>query len=113
MELPALNTVILLSSGISLTCAHRIFLRKKLYTTFAGLALTIIWGLIFTLLQYSEYNNTSFNISDSVYGSIFFMLTGFHGFHVILGFSLLAVCLLRVFLNHFFVRQHVGLECSI
>jgi len=113
LDIPLLNTVILLSSGISLTWSHRIFLNKKLIDAFNGLFITILWGLFFTYVQSWEYNSTTFTINDSVYGSIFFTLTGFHGFHVILGFSLLIVCLIRLLFKHFTAKQHVGFECSI
>lgn len=112
-DLPLLNTVILLSSGVSLTWSHRLLVVNKFKVLIFGLALTVLWGLIFTFLQYSEYNQTSFSINDSVYGSIFFLLTGFHGFHVILGTTLLIVCWARFFFNQFLATQHIGYECSI
>ena len=112
-HLPFLNTVILLSSGVSLTWSHRALLNKSIYPAISGLLITILWGLAFTFLQYIEYKNTSFSINDSIYGSIFFLLTGFHGFHVILGTMLLIVCLIRLYNYHFLSNQHVGYECSI
>jgi len=118
-HLPILNTVILLSSGVSLTWSHRA-LAASVFKSFNfnsyilnGAAITILWGLLFTLLQYTEYKNTTFSFNDSVYGSIFYILTGFHGFHVILGTSLLIVSFYRLFCYHFFPTQHVGYECSI
>jgi len=112
-HLPFLNTVILLSSGVSLTWSHRLLLTGGVKASIQGLALTIAWGVLFTFLQYTEYKNTSFSINDSIYGSIFFLLTGFHGFHVLLGTALLIVCLIRFYYHHFLVSQHIGFECSI
>jgi len=123
-HLPLLNTVILLSSGVSLTWSHRSLLISRLLknknlnqsntkATIDGLVITILWGLTFTLLQYIEYRNTSFSFNDSVYGSVFFILTGFHGFHVILGTTLLIVSYIRIYYYHFFPTQHIGYECSI
>lgn len=123
-HLPLLNTIILLSSGVSLTWSHRSLLISRLLNNkilnqtntkaiIDGLIITILWGLIFTLLQYIEYRNTSFSINDSVYGSVFFILTGFHGFHVILGTTLLIVSYVRIYYYHIFPTQHIGYECSI
>jgi cytochrome c oxidase subunit 3 len=123
-HLPLLNTVILLSSGVSLTWSHRALLISRLLNTKSlnqsntkavvdGLVITIIWGLTFTLLQYIEYRNTSFSFNDSIYGSIFFILTGFHGFHVILGTTLLLVSYIRIYYYHLFPTQHIGYESSI
>jgi cytochrome c oxidase subunit 3 len=112
-HLPLLNTIILLSSGVSLTLAHRLLVFGDTVKVIEGLLLTIAWGLFFTFLQYTEYKYTTFSINDSVYGSIFFLLTGFHGFHVILGTILLISCLLRFYFGHFIAVQHIGFECSI
>ena len=114
LHLPLLNTIILLSSGISLTLSHRaLIFGKNLKHVIYSLELTIFLGLYFTLLQYLEYNNTFFTINDSIYGSVFYMLTGFHGFHVILGTLLLIISLLRLYSYQFFSHQHVGYECAI
>ena len=112
-HLPILNTVILLSSGVSLTWSHRLLVSNRIKPTIEGLVLTVFWGVLFSLLQYTEYKNTSFSINDSISGSIFYLLTGFHGLHVLLGTTLLIVCLLRFYFHHFLAKQHVGYECSI
>lgn len=112
-HLPLLNTIILLSSGISLTWSHRALVGEGLQAAITGLVITIAWGVFFTFLQYTEYNNTYFSINDSVYGSIFFLLTGFHGFHVLLGTVLLIGCLIRLLYSQLMSSQHVGYECSI
>lgn len=113
-HLPLLNTIILLSSGVSLTLSHRsLIYGKNLSYIIYSLELTIFLGIYFTILQYIEYNNTFFTINDSVYGSVFYMLTGFHGFHVLLGTFLLIVSLLRLYSYQFFNYQHIGYECAI
>ena len=75
-----------MSSGVTITCAHRGILAGERTTTTNGLVATIIYGIIFTFVQTYEYNIAPFSINDGVFGSLFFMLTGFHGFHVILFF---------------------------
>ena len=92
-DVPLVNTIILLSSGVTVTWAHHAMLNKIRYQAIYALILTIILALVFTGLQAIEYLESSFNISDGVYGSTFFMATGFHGFHVIIGTIFLTVCL--------------------
>ena len=98
---PLLNTVILLSSGITVTYAHKALLIGDRIKTITGLIFTVIYGIIFTILQIFEYITSLFTISDTVYGSTFFMLTGCHGFHVLFGTIFLFVCLIRQILYHF------------
>jgi heme/copper-type cytochrome/quinol oxidase subunit 3 len=105
--------LILLSSGITVTCAHRSILAGERVTTTNSLFATIIYGVIFTFVQAYEYNVAPFSINDGIFGSLFFLLTGFHGFHVLVGSIFLAVCLQRQVNYHFTRRQHVGLECGI
>ena len=78
-----------------------------------SLALTIFWGLFFTYCQYSEYIEAPFSINDSVYGSIFYMATGFHGFHVLIGTLFLIVCFVRHIKYHFLQNHHLGFEFAI
>lgn len=111
--LPLLNTIILLSSGITVTCCHKAILAGERSATANGLLITILYGILFTFIQAYEYNIAPFSINDSVFGSLFFMLTGFHGFHVLIGTIFLAVCLYRQINYHFIRRQHVGLEAGI
>jgi cytochrome c oxidase subunit 3 len=89
--LPLLNTVILLSSGITVTYAHHSLIQGNRTGSLYGLVYTIILALIFTSLQGVEYNVSSFTISDGVFGSCFYFGTGFHGLHVIIGTIFLAV----------------------
>jgi cytochrome c oxidase subunit 3 len=77
-----------------------------------SLIITIILALIFTALQGFEYITAPFTISDSVYGSSFYMATGFHGFHVLVGTIFLTVCLIRLYLNHFTTEHHFGFEAA-
>nr|YP_003331105.1 cytochrome c oxidase subunit III [Herdmania momus]CAX65567.1 cytochrome c oxidase subunit II [Herdmania momus] len=113
MGVPLLNTVVLLSSGVTVTYCHYSVLTDSFGGGLMGLVWTLALGFFFTLLQLLEYVESSFSIADSVYGSVFFMATGFHGFHVIVGSLFLLVCLLRMGVGHFSSTQHVGLECAI
>jgi cytochrome c oxidase subunit 3 len=90
-ELPLLNTVILLSSGATITYAHHSLIKGERSGAIYGTIFTVILALIFTLFQGIEYNVSSFTISDGVFGTCFFFGTGFHGFHVIIGTIFLAV----------------------
>ncbi len=94
LHLPLLNTLILLTSGTTVTWAHHAFEHKKLGEAKVGLALTIALGMFFTAVQAVEYSHAHFSFGGNLYGASFFMATGFHGFHVIVGTIFLAVCLL-------------------
>nr|YP_008083013.1 cytochrome c oxidase subunit III [Rhodosoma turcicum]CCO25792.1 cytochrome c oxidase subunit III [Rhodosoma turcicum] len=111
LSVPLLNTVVLLSSGITVTWSHYNILTGL--SGKMGLFFTMFLGFFFVCLQGFEYYECSFNISDSSYGSIFFMATGFHGFHVIVGSLFLLVSFCRMVLGHFNSSHHVGYECSI
>lgn len=111
--LPLWNTVILLSSGVTITVAHRGIVAKSRYITICGLLSTIIFGFIFTVIQSYEYNIAPFSINDGIFGSLFFLLTGFHGIHVLVGSIFLIVCLCRHLLYHLTHKHHLGLECAI
>jgi cytochrome c oxidase subunit III len=116
-KLPLLNTIILLSSGATLTWAHHGLLHDNRDQLKKGLIATIGLGLLFTLIQGYEYAHAPFAFSfdpahpaATNYGSTFFMATGFHGFHVIVGTLFLIVCLLRANAGHFKPEQHLGFE---
>nr|YP_002995740.1 cytochrome c oxidase subunit III [Clavelina lepadiformis]ACO40311.1 cytochrome c oxidase subunit III [Clavelina lepadiformis] len=113
LGVPLLNTLVLLSSGFSVTWAHYSLLLNNYSDALFGMLFTIGLGMFFTLLQAMEYLDGFFLISDSVYGSVFFMATGFHGFHVIVGSLFLLVSSFRMFLGQFNMNHHIGLECSI
>lgn len=112
-ELPLLNTVILLSSGVTVTYAHHSLIQGNRSGTLYGLIFTIILAIVFTALQGIEYTVSSFTISDGAYGSCFFFGTGFHGLHVIIGTAFLTVGLWRVLAYHFTDNHHLGLESGI
>nr|YP_009699964.1 cytochrome c oxidase subunit III [Leptaulax koreanus]QEK77357.1 cytochrome c oxidase subunit III [Leptaulax koreanus] len=112
IQIPLLNTLILLSSGISVTWAHHSLMENNYNQTIQSLSITILLGIYFTLLQGYEYMEAPFTISDSIYGSTFFMATGFHGLHVMIGTTFLLICLLRVYLNHFSSTHHFGFEAA-
>ena len=110
--IPLLNTAVLLSSGATVTWAHHGIISGKRKEAIRGLALTVILGVIFTGLQAMEYYEAPFTISDSVYGSTFFVTTGAHGGHVLIGSSFLLVCLYRLVTHHFTRHHHVGFEAA-
>jgi len=110
--LPLLNTIILLSSGVSVTLSHRALVCGDLEYTTLGLIITLFYGIIFTGVQVYEYNYATFAINDSVFGSIFFLCTGFHGLHVLIGSLFLGVCLGRNIFKHFTANHHVGFLCA-
>jgi cytochrome c oxidase subunit 3 len=109
-HLPLLNTLILLTSGTTVTWAHHALLEGDRQGLKQGLILTIVLGLAFTCVQAFEYSHAEFSFAGHIYGSTFFMATGFHGFHVIVGTIFLTVCLIRVLLGHFTPQQHLGFE---
>ena len=109
-HLPLLNTLILLTSGTTVTWAHHALLEGDKKGLRNGLILTVILGLLFTLCQAYEYAHAPFDFSGHIYGATFFMATGFHGFHVIIGTLFLAVCLWRATLGQFTTRHHLGFE---
>ena len=107
-QVPLLNTSVLLLSGVSVTWTHHRLEQGNNGRALQGLFLTLSLGFYFLSLQYIEYIETSFSIADSVYGSTFFIATGFHGLHVMVGASFLTVCFLRIFFLHFDKNHHVG-----
>jgi len=109
---PLLNTAILLSSGATLTWAHHALINGERLEAIKALSGTIILGVQFTALQYLEYLWAPFTIGDSAYGSTFFVATGFHGIHVIIGTLFLAVCLSRLIKYHYTRHHHVGFEAA-
>ena len=110
--IPLNNTLFLLTSGASLTWAHHSIVYGDKAQALIALFLTIFLGIVFTGFQLYEYQTALFCISDSVYGSIFYLTTGFHGFHVIVGTVFLIVCLYRLFFDHFTREQHFGFEAA-
>nr|UWM10881.1 cytochrome c oxidase subunit III [Cuneopsis celtiformis] len=111
--LPLLNTVVLLGSGVSITWCHHAVLCGNRMEAICGLVITFFLGFYFTFLQVYEYMGCSFTIADSVYGSLFYVMTGFHGLHVIVGSIMLLVSLFRLVGYGFSSERHLGLELSI
>ena len=112
-ELPLLNTVILLSSGVTVTYAHHSLIQGNRKGALYGLISTIILAIIFTGFQGIEYSVSSFTITDGAYGSCFYFGTGFHGLHVIIGTIFLAVGFWRLLAYHLTENHHLGLEAGI
>ena len=110
--LPFVNTLVLLLSGTTVTWAHHAMLHNDRRGLIWGLACTIVLGVLFTALQAYEYAHAGFGFANHIYGSTFFMATGFHGFHVIVGTIFLTVCLFRAMQGHFTPKQHFGFEAA-
>ncbi|HXE70631.1 MAG TPA: cytochrome c oxidase subunit 3 [Hyphomicrobiaceae bacterium] len=110
--LPLVNTLILLTSGTTVTWAHHALLQNDRRGLKWGLLLTIILGILFTACQAYEYAHAGFKYAGHIYGSTFFMATGFHGAHVLIGTMFLIVCLCRAMAGHFSPKQHFGFEAA-
>ncbi len=110
--LPLVNTLILLTSGCTVTWAHHALLKNDRRGLVIGLALTVLLGITFTICQAIEYGHAGFSYSGHSYGSTFFMATGFHGAHVIIGTIFLLVCLIRAIRGAFTPQQHFGFEAA-
>src|SRR5579875_3349960 len=112
-ELPLLNTVILLSSGVTVTFAHHSLIQGNRKGSLYGLIYTLILAILFTGFQGIEYSVSSFTLSDGVFGTCFYFGTGFHGLHVIIGTIFLTVSLWRMLAYHLTENHHLGLEAGI
>jgi cytochrome c oxidase subunit III len=111
-HLPLLNTLILLTSGTTVTWAHHALLHNDRNGLKWGLITTVVLGLLFTSVQAFEYSHADFAYGGNIYGATFFMATGFHGAHVIIGTIFLIVCLLRALAGHFKPDHHFGFEAA-
>ncbi len=110
--LPLLNTLILLCSGTTVTWAHHSLIHGDRQGLKQGLWATIALGVLFSCIQAYEYSVAPFGFGGNTYSSAFYMATGFHGFHVLIGTIFLGVCLYRAYLGHFTPRQHFGFEAA-
>lgn len=114
--LPTINTALLLTSGITLTIAHHALLANQRQTTIFWLFVTVLLGVTFLGVQIYEYVHAysalNLRLSSGIFGSTFFMLTGFHGFHVFLGAVMLSVILVRLIKGHFSAQHHFGFEAA-
>uniref|UniRef100_UPI0030011D26 cytochrome c oxidase subunit 3 n=1 Tax=Parotis marginata TaxID=990162 RepID=UPI0030011D26 len=111
-QIPLLNTIILITSGITVTWAHHSIMENNHSQMTQGLFFTIMLGIYFTILQAYEYFEAPFSIADSIYGSTFFMATGCHGLHVIIGTVLLLTSFIRHINYHFSSNHHFGFEAA-
>jgi len=110
--LPLVNTIVLLCSGVAVVAAHRATLIGTSRIITNMLYLAVSFGIFFSWLQFIEYGLTKFTMSDTLYGSSFFMLTGLHGFHVIVGTTLLLISYVRAIGYNLSVEHHVGFETA-
>lgn len=111
-DVPFLNTIILLLSGCTVTWCHHAVISGNRNQAIFSLILTIVLALIFTSFQFYEYSVASFHLADGVYGSTFYLTTGLHGFHVIIGSIFLLVCLYRLINYHLTRQHHYGFEAA-
>ena len=111
-HLPLMMTLILLLSGTTVTWAHHAIVEGDRKTASVALGLTVILGILFSCFQVYEYSHAHFGFADGIYPSTFFMATGFHGFHVLIGTIFLAVCWFRVRSGHFTPKSHFGFEAA-
>lgn len=112
LDIPYLNTLILLLSGTTCTWAHHAVREGNNKEAIQGLVLTVILGAIFSLLQAYEYHHATFGFTEGIYPSTFYMATGFHGFHVLVGTIFLFVCLMRAKKGHLTPDRHFGFEAA-
>jgi cytochrome c oxidase subunit 3 len=111
-HLPLMTTLILLLSGTTVTWAHHAIVEGDRKTATVALGLTVILGVLFSSFQIYEYGHAHFGFKDGIYPSTFYMATGFHGFHVIIGTIFLTVCWFRVRAGHFTPKSHFGFEAA-
>lgn len=111
--IPLLGSIVLLSSGFVVTLSHHALLLGNKSLSLVHLFLTIVLGIVFLYLQYTEYHYGEFTIADSVYGSVFYMTTGLHALHVIIGTLFLIVQFVRLLNDHFTIEHHLGYEFAI
>merc|ERR1712105_341534 len=111
-QVPLLSTIVLLSSGVRVTWAHHALMEGQFREILQGLMVTVGLGAYFTALQALEYYEASFTFADRAYGSTFFLATGFHGLHVLVGTAFLCVCLIRHSVCRFSRAHHFGFEAA-
>lgn len=111
-QVPLLNTLVLLSSGVRVTWSHHALIEGEVSEALVRLIVTILLGIYFTCLQALEYMEASFSIADRVYGRSFYIATGFHGLHVLVGTTFLIVCANRLYKGHIRPLHHFGFEAA-
>ncbi len=112
-HLPLINTLILLCSGCAATWAHHAVQEGDRDGLKWGLLIAVLLGVLFTVTQAYEYSHAAFGFAGNIYGANFYMATGFHGFHVIVGTIFLAVCYIRALKGHFTPEKHIGFEAAV
>ena len=110
MGVPLLNTVVLLTSGVTVTISHHGIVSRNYREAIEWLQITVLLGVLFSDLQYMEYVGAGYTIADSVYGSAFYVTTGAHGMHVLVGSMFLLVCWVRLYWGQFSGNHLVGFE---
>ena len=113
LSIPFLGSILLLSSGFTVTLSHFAFLQGNKVLTLGSGIITVILGSLFVFFQYLEYKYGTFTMADSVYGSVFYATTGLHGIHVILGVVFLIIQYIRIYLDHLTIEHHLGFEFSL
>ena len=113
LGVPLSNTIILVVSGFTITLSHAFLRENRIEESIYALFVTLLLAFLFLFWQYIEYRTAQFHISDGIYGSVFYMTTGFHGFHVIVGTIWLCVCFYRLVEGHFSSNRHFGFEAAI
>jgi heme/copper-type cytochrome/quinol oxidase subunit 3 len=113
LGIPLVNTILLLLSGVCVTYTHSSLIQGNAPKTIFGFCETLMYAVVFTIFQCNEYLTATFTIADGIYGSLFYLITGFHGFHVIIGTIFLFVCLCRTLLGHFTKTHHLGFEFAV
>ena len=111
-EIPLTNTCLLLTSGATVTWAHHSIVAREKKNAIEALIITVIIACLFTGFQTIEYFVAPFSINDGIFGSCFYLATGFHGFHVFIGTIALLIALIRIILNHFTNTHHFGFESA-
>lgn len=114
-NIPLLNTIILLRSGVTITWCHHLIIQgggNNYYGVMISVGFTVFLGILFIIFQYKEYRESYFSISDSVYGSVFFLITGFHGLHVIVGVLFIVIIINRLINYQLSNFHHLGFELS-
>ena len=111
-DMPLTMTLVLLLSGTSVTWAHHAVLEGNRRDAVRALGLTVALGVLFSVFQAYEYHHAAFTMKDGIFGSTFYLATGFHGLHVIIGTIFLAVCWRRTVQGHFTPDSHFGLEAA-
>nr|YP_009163148.1 cytochrome oxidase subunit 3 [Balamuthia mandrillaris]AKT94891.1 cytochrome oxidase subunit 3 [Balamuthia mandrillaris] len=113
LGVPLANTIILVVSGFTVTLSHALIRQNRIEESLFALFVTILLAFLFLFWQFIEYRTAQFHINDGIYGSVFYMTTGFHGFHVIVGTIWLCVCFYRLLTGHFSANRHFGFEAAI